>query len=117
VGQYFALISNRARKRELTRTARGPLDRTECDNGGSRDDLGASTEPSTENPTGPSAITAGRGPASTRSQLGDAGLVREPNPSAFPSGRELSRESSLGASTELSTEVGVEGKTGHAPYL
>ena len=45
----------------MTRTARGPLDRTECDNGGSRDGLGASTEPSTENPTGPSAITAGRG--------------------------------------------------------
>ena len=39
----------------------GPLDRTECDNGGSRDGLGASTEPSTENLTGPSAITAGRG--------------------------------------------------------
>ncbi len=59
--QFGACSGDRARKRELTRTARRPLDRTECDNGGSRDGLGASTEPSTENPTGPSEITAGRG--------------------------------------------------------
>ena len=59
--QFPTCSADRARKRELTHTARGPLDRGECDNGGSRDGLGASTEPSTENPTGPSAITAGRG--------------------------------------------------------
>ena len=63
------------------------------------------------------AITADRGPASTRGQLDGAGLVSEPNPDAFPSGRELRRESSLGASTKLSTEVGVDGKSGHTPYL
>ena len=49
--------------------------------------------------------------------LDGAGLVSEPNPDAFPSGRELRRESSLGASTKLSTEVGVDGKSGHTPYL